>query len=131
MNWISLLGLDAWVARIRANVIEAAIAAEDRADLARLEWQEFKRHLVSLLVMALLMGVLAVIVLIMGSMALLVTFWDTEHRILVAWLIAGAWFASLLVLGFCLMSVRKQLADPFGLTRSELMADWQAVKQRL
>ena len=30
MNWLSLLGLESLVARWRANVIEGAIAAEDR-----------------------------------------------------------------------------------------------------
>ena len=34
MNWLSLLGLEAFMARWRANVIEGAIAAEDRLELA-------------------------------------------------------------------------------------------------
>ena len=40
MNWLSILGLEALAARWHANVLEAAIAAEDRVDLARLEWQD-------------------------------------------------------------------------------------------
>ena len=131
MNCISLLGLDAWIARIRASVIETAIAAEDRADLAQLEWQDFKRRLVTLAIMAIALGVLTVVVLIMGSVALLVSYWDTEHRTMVAWLLGGGWFALWLVLIFCLMSVAKRLANPFGLTRSELLADWQSLKKRL
>lgn len=51
MNWISLLGLDAWVARWRAAVIELAIAAEDRTDLARLEWVQHKRSMQTVVVL--------------------------------------------------------------------------------
>ena len=49
MNWLSLLGLESLVARWRANVIEGAIAAEDRMDLARLEWQDQKQRLQQML----------------------------------------------------------------------------------
>ena len=51
MNWLSLLGLEAFVARWRANVIEGAIAAEDRLELARLEWLDQKQRLQQLLVL--------------------------------------------------------------------------------
>ena len=39
MNWISLLGLETLVLRWRAAAMEGAMAIEDRAELARLEWQ--------------------------------------------------------------------------------------------
>ena len=44
MNWLSLLGLEGWMARWRAAAIEGAIAAEDRITLARLELDDVKRR---------------------------------------------------------------------------------------
>lgn len=77
MNWLSLLGLESLVARWRANVIEGAIAAEDRMDLARLEWQDQKQRLQQMLVLTIVVAGLTVVALIMLSLAVLVHFWDT------------------------------------------------------
>ncbi len=91
MNWLSLLGLESLVAGWRANVIEGAIAAEDRMDLARLEWQDQKQRLQQMLVLTIVVAGLTVVALIMLSLAVLVHFWDTPHRTLVAWLVAAVW----------------------------------------
>ena len=131
MNWISLLGLDALLARLRAAVIEAAIAAEDRADLAKLEWQQYQSRLILTAGLVVALGGLTVIAAVMLSIALLVTFWDNEHRLLVAWLIGGGWLILWALVFFALRSVGRQLANPLNLTRSELLADWRALKQRL
>ena len=56
MNWISLLGLEAFVLRWRAAALEGAIAIEDRAELARLEWHEQKARLRQLLLLTLAVG---------------------------------------------------------------------------
>ena len=64
MNLISLLGLDSLLERWRANLNEAAIAAEDRVDLAQLEWQQHKRSMQVLAVLAIVLGALTVVVLI-------------------------------------------------------------------
>ena len=53
MDWLSLLGLGAFVDRWRSYVIEAAIAAEDRSTLFRLELREYKRSLAALIGMSL------------------------------------------------------------------------------
>jgi hypothetical protein len=131
VNWISLLGLDALMARLRAAVIEAAIAAEDRADLAKLEWQQYQSRLILTAGLVVALGGLTVIAAVMLSIALLVTFWDSEHRLLVAWLIGGGWLILWALVFFALRSVGRQLANPLNLTRSELLADWRALKQRL
>jgi uncharacterized membrane protein YqjE len=131
MNWLALLGLDALVARWRANVIEGAIAAEDRMDLARLEWADQKQRLQQLLVLTILVGGLTVVALIMLSMAVLVHFWDTEHRTLVAWLVAGAWLLGWGATLFRLVSVAKSAGNGFALTRQELAQDWRDIKERL
>ena len=66
MNWLSLLGLEGLAARWRANLIEGAIAAEDRMDLARLEWADLKQRLQQLLVLTILVVGLTVVALILS-----------------------------------------------------------------
>ena len=61
MNWLSLLGLEGLAARWRANLIEGAIAAEDRMDLARLEWADLKQRIQQLLVLTILVAGLTVV----------------------------------------------------------------------
>lgn len=131
MNWISLLGLDAWVARWRAAVIELAIAAEDRTDLARLEWVQHKRSMQTMVVLLIALAGLSVVVMLMLSVAVLVQFWDTEHRVMVAWLLFGGWLAILAIALWQLLAAVRRLARPFILTRNELSQDWQALKKRL
>lgn len=131
VNWISLLGLDAWVARWRAAVIELAIAAEDRTDLARLEWVQHKRSMQTVVVLLIALAGLSVVVMLMLSVAVLVQFWDTEHRVMVAWLLFGGWLAILAIALWQLLVAVRRLARPFILTRNELSQDWQALKKRL
>ena len=131
MNWLSLLGLEGFVARWRANVIEAAIAAEDRMDLARLEWDDLKRRLQQLLVLTIVVGGLTVVALVMLSLAVLVQFWDTPQRVLVAWLVAGGWVIVWAAMLATLVSVAQRAGSGFALTRSELAHDWRDIKERL
>ena len=131
MNWLSLLGLEAFVARWRANVIEGALAAEDRLDLALLEWQDQKRRLQLLLVLSVLVAGLTVVALIMLSVAVLVQFWDTPQRTLVAWLVAALWTLGWSVVLMSLISATKRLGSGFALTRRELAQDWRDIKERL
>ena len=131
MNWLSLLGLEGFVARWRANVIEAAIAAEDRMDLARLEWDGLKRRLQQLLVLTIVVGGLTVVALVMLSLALLVQFWDTPQRVMVAWLVAGGWVIVWAAMLTMLVSVAQRAGSGFALTRRELAHDWRSIKERL
>ena len=131
MNWLSLLGLDAFFARWRANVIEGAIAAEDRMDLARLEWQDQKQRLQRLLVLIIVVCVLTLVMLIVVSLAVLVQFWDTPERIFVAWSVAAVWAVGWVVAVLSLMSLVRQAGSGFALTRRELAQDWRAIKERL
>ena len=131
MNWLSLLGLDAFIARWRANVIEGAIAAEDRMDLARLEWQDQKQRLQRLLVLIIVVCVLTLVMLIVVSLAVLVQFWDTPERVLVAWSVAAVWAVGWVVAVLSLVSLVRQAGSGFALTRRELAQDWRAIKERL
>ncbi|RYF08895.1 MAG: phage holin family protein [Comamonadaceae bacterium] len=131
MNLFALLGLDGWIARWRAHIIEGAIAAEDRLELARLEWTDQKRRIGHLVVLAIALAGLTVVTLTLVSMAVLVQFWDTPHRILAAWVVAGVWFVLwAVVLGVLISTVRKA-GNAFALTRRELAHDWRDIKERL
>ena len=131
MNWLSILGLEAFVARWRANVIEGALAAEDRMELARLEWQDQKQRLQQMLVLTILVAGLTVVALIMFSFAVLVHFWDTPQRTLVAWLVAGVWTLGWVAALAALVSVAQRAGNGFALTRRELAQDWRDIKERL
>ncbi|CAN7383721.1 phage holin family protein [Acidovorax sp. LjRoot129] len=131
MNWLSILGLEVLVARWRANVIEAAIAAEDRMDLVRLEWQEQKKRLEQILVLTIAVAGLTVVALIMASLAVLVHFWDTPQRTMVAWIVAGVWVAGWAATLLSLVSVAQRARNGFALTRKELAQDWSDIKERL
>ncbi|SEQ36150.1 phage holin family protein [Giesbergeria anulus] len=131
MNLIALLGLDAWLARWRTLIAEGANAAEDRLELARLEWLEQKRRLRQVLLLGLVVVAVTVVALLLLSLALLVQFWDTPQRSLVAWLLAAGWCLVWLgtVVGF--FSALRGMGPAFALTRQELRKDWHAVKEHL
>lgn len=131
MNLISLLGLDTLIARWRAGLNETALALEDRTDLARLEWLQHKRSIQTLMVLTIALGALTVVVLMVLSIAVLVQFWDTEHRRLVAWLLAGGWALVWIIGLWRLLAAVNQLSNPFKLTRNELKADWKAMKEKI
>ncbi len=131
MNWLSLLGLEGLAARWRANVIEGAIAVEDRVDLARLEWADLKQRFQQLLVLTIVVTGLTVVALIMLSIAVLVHFWDTPQRTLVAWLVAGVWSLGWVAALVALVSVAQRAGNGFALTRRELAQDWRDIKERL
>lgn len=131
MNWISLLGLEAFVLRWRAAAIEGAMAVDDRAELARLEWQDQKRRLRQLLLLTIAVAALTVVALTLLSAALLVQFWDTPHRILVAWLVAGVWLVAWAVAVWALVRITRQAGNAFALTRQELAQDWRQIKEQL
>ena len=131
MNWLSLLGLEAFVARWRANVIEGAIAAEDRLELARLEWLDQKQRLQQMLVRVIAVTGLTVVTLVLVSMAILVQFWDTPHRVMVAWVVAGVWLVAWCAAIIKLVSVARSTGSGFALTRRELSQDWRDIKERL
>lgn len=131
MNWIALLGLDAWVARWRALLVEGSVAAEDRLSLARLEWLEHKQRLRQALVLFVAVIAITVVALLMLSLAVLVQFWDTPQRGLVAWLLAGLWFLAWVGTMLALLSKVRQANHAFALTRQELHKDWRAVKAQL
>lgn len=131
MNWLSLLGLDSWIARWRSAVAEGASAAEDRITLARLEWADQKRRLAQLALLVVVFGALAVVALLLLSVAVLVQFWDTPQRAMVAWLLAGAWVLACAAVLVSLVSLARRAGNAFALTRQEFSQDWRVIKEQL
>ncbi|MGE8397561.1 MAG: phage holin family protein [Comamonas sp.] len=131
MNWMSALGLENVSSRVRAQLNEGAMAAEDRMALARLEWSAQKKRLQTILVLGIAMGGLTIVAMVLLSLAVLIHFWDSPQRTVVAWVIAGVWllaWASTLVV---LLSALRKSTNPFGLTRAELARDWAVIKEKL
>ncbi len=91
MNWMSAIGLESLSARLRANLNEGAMAAEDRIALARLEWSAQKQRLQAIFVLGVVLGGLTIVALVLLSLAVLIQFWDSPERSVVAWVIAGVW----------------------------------------
>lgn len=131
MNWLSALGLDTLVARYRAAVIEAAIASEDRVELAKLEWKLQRNRLQSILVLAIALGGLTVVGMVLLSLAILIQFWNSPDRATVAWVIAAVWVAAWGGVLWALLSALRKSRSPFMQTRAELAKDWQSIKEKL
>lgn len=131
MNWLSLLGLEALVARWQAAGLEGAIAAQDRVELAHLEWQDQKKRLVQLLVLVIAVTGLTVVALVVLSIAIMVQFWTTEHRTTVAWVVAGVWVVGWAGALAALVSIATTSSEAFAFTRRELVRDWNDIKERL
>lgn len=131
MDWFKILGLDARFATYRRLAAEAAVAAEDRAELFSIEWQEEKERFARIVVLGILSAALAIVTLTVFSMALMVHFWDSGHRTEAAWCVALAW---LLIWGGLVATLARNFRDgreAFVLTRQELARDWAQLKERL
>ncbi|MDF1483295.1 phage holin family protein [Extensimonas sp. H3M7-6] len=131
MNWLSLLGLDEWLARWHTSLREGAVAAEDRFELAHLEWQQLKRHGFTLLLLGAVLLVLTVVAFLSLSAAVLLQFWDSPQRALVAWLVALAWLLLWVGAAAWGWSLVQRCSNAFALTQRELAQDWRELKERL
>jgi len=131
VNWMSAIGLDKLSARVRANLNEGAIAAEDRIELARLEWGVEKLRLQTILLLSILVAGLTIVALVLLSLAVLVQFWDSPQRAVVAWVLAGVWLLAWLGFLMVLINTLRKSSNPFALTRAELAKDWAQIKGRL
>ncbi|MDH0363598.1 phage holin family protein [Comamonas aquatica] len=131
MNWMSAIGLESLSARLRANLNEGAMAAEDRIALARLEWSAQKQRLQAIFVLGVVLGGLTIVALVLLSLAVLIQFWDSPERSIVAWVIAGVWLLAWAGALALLLSFLRKSSQPFALTRAELARDWAVIKEKL
>lgn len=128
---MSAIGLERLSARLRANLNEGAMAAEDRIALARLEWSAQKQRLQAIFVLGVVLGGLTIVALVLLSLAVLIQFWDSPERSVVAWVIAGVWLLAWAGALALLLSFLRKSSQPFALTRAELARDWAVIKEKL
>ncbi|MBN9407823.1 MAG: phage holin family protein [Burkholderiales bacterium] len=131
MDWLRILGIDARLARYRRLAAEAAVAAEDRAELISIEWQEEKERLTRMVVLGVLASALAIVTLTVFSMAVMVHFWESGYRVQAAWCVALAWLLVWAGLVATLVRTCRDGREAFSLTRQELARDWVQLKERL
>lgn len=131
MKLLSLLGLDAWLRRLRYGVIEGASAMEDRVQLLRMAWQQDKQRLKLLCFLTFAVMALAILALAMLSAATVVHFWDSPQRVVAAWSVAGFWsllWAAAMVWLWTLLQRGSTAFDPI---RREFSRDWEWLEAQL
>ena len=69
----------------------------DYLELAGIELSLYRSALVTTLISSVALLFCALGTLAFISVATIVSFWDTDHRLLVAWLVAGAWLLITLI----------------------------------
>ena len=131
MNWLSLLGIEDTLARLRTLMNEGAIAAEDRMELLSIEWRAQKKQLIALSLVGLVTAGLTIVALTIVSAAIVISYWDTPQRVHAAWIVAAVWGALWLGALIYLFNTVKKATSPFGLTKSVFLKDWAAVRRRL
>ncbi|MFA7503697.1 MAG: phage holin family protein [Burkholderiaceae bacterium] len=124
-----------WRSRLLAPLFgalrEGSVAWNSRWELARLEWAIERGRLMQSLAGLVILAVAALLVLAFAGFALVVTWWDTEHRTMVAWLVVGA-YAVLALIGLCMWRFAELRKDRrFAALRSELAADREWLGRRL
>ena len=128
---VSFLGLDARIRRVKIAVGEGALAAEDRAQLLQMAWQDEKQRLkTTLLLIVAVLGLTTVTVALL-SMAVVVNFWDTSYRVTAAWGVAGVWVVLWLAAVLTLIGTFKGAAGTLESTRQQFARDWDWVQDRL
>lgn len=130
MNLLSMLGLDRKIRQFKIAAGEGAIAAEDRAQLLRMAWDEEKQRFKRMLMLLTVVLGLTTVAVALLSVAVVVHFWDTSHRSTAAWAVAAVWIvlwaASLLGLWKMLNSA----SDAFMPVREEIARDWAWAQAR-
>jgi len=111
MRLSSLFGLNARIRRLRIAAAEGALAAEDRVQLLRMAWEDEKQRLKLLLVFSLAVLGLTTVTVALLSVAVVVHFWETPHRIVAAWSVAGVWIVLWLAAAIGLLLFGKRLPE--------------------
>ncbi len=127
---LSLFGIDARIRRVRAALSEGAAAAEDRAQLVGMAWDDQKGHLKRLMVLLVALIGLTIVMASLVSVAVVVHFWDTPHRTTAAWLVAALWVVLWVAALVGLMSSVRGASAAMEPARRELERDWAYLQTR-
>ncbi len=102
----------------------------DYAELASAEWSEFSHGVVKVAIGGILALIGALFVLTFASVAVIVTAWESDWRVLTAWLVAAAWLAVGGAGGFMVFSALRGM-HPFQQVRDEFSKDIAVVQAAL
>lgn len=131
MKLLSLFGLDRRLRRLRIAAGEGALAAEDRAQLLRMAWQDEKHRLWRLLALSLVVVGLTTVAVALLSVAVVVHFWDSQHRVAAAWSIAILWLVLWFAAVLGLVATVRGSANGSSAARRELERDWHWLRRRI
>ena len=131
MNLLSLFGLDRRLRRLRIAAGEGVLAAEDRAQLVRLAWDDEKHRLKRMLGLALLVLGLTTVAVALLSVAVVVHFWETPQRVTAAWVVALVWLALWFGAALGLIASLRGSTNGFALARREFEHDGHALRRRI
>ena len=110
---------------------EGSVAWRSRWELAQLEWRVERARLLQSVVGLAILAIAGLLALAFAGFALVVTWWDTEYRAMVAWLVVGA-HAMLALIGLGMWRFAEMRKDRrFAALRSELATDREWIGQRL
>ena len=113
---------------------EISVIAKDRLgdyfELLRIEMKLQGRELAILAIGSIVGAVFAVIAAILLGFAIMVSFWDSEYRTLVAWLVV-ALYAAIAGAGFVIGMKHKPSGSALTTLRNELRRDVELVKENI
>ncbi len=130
MNLLSMLGLDRKIRQLKIAVGEGAIAAEDRAQLLRMAWDEEKQRFKLMLVLVIVVLGLTTVAVALLSVAVVVHFWDTPHRTTAAWSVAAVWIVLWAASLLGLWKMLNGASAAFTPVREEIARDWAWAQER-
>lgn len=128
---LALLGIDARIRRFKIAAGESAMAAEDRAQLVRMAWEDEKHRLKSMVVLAIAVLGLTTVAVALVSVAIVVHFWDSPHRSLAAWSVAVGWLVLWAVAVIGLLRSLGQASSALEPAREAFAKDWAWVQDSL
>lgn len=114
------------IRRIAEFVVERS---GDYVELAGIELSLFRSALVTTMIGGVAMLFCSLFTLAFISVAAIVSFWDTEHRVLAAWAVAGAWLL-LTLIAFFVVKSKAPKASPLTELSRQVRLDTAAVRSR-
>ena len=131
MKLLSLFGLDRRIRQLHIAADEAALAAEDRAQLLGMAWDVEKHRLQRMFSLAIVVLGLTTVMVALLSVAVVVQFWDTPNRVTAAWSVALVWLVLWFGALIGLVATARGSANGFSAAGLELGSDWAWLRRRL
>lgn len=103
---------------------------EDYIELVRLDVEIQRHHFVQRALSFAITGICALIAFVFVGFAVIVSFWETDYRILVAWLVV-AFYAVLAVVAFIMARSHVRRDSALSAASRELQQDIRLIKELL